>query len=267
MVTLTLVTILSGALVAGNDAGRAYNTFPKMNDEWFPSNYFGEVPDNNDNDNDDAVATHHRPHPSTSTAWPNLSSIFRNFYENTATVQFNHRFCGITTAMSGTAVSLYGLYRIYPSLQSLLSIGHSVTPTPNQLGKVVFPLSSSLSSSTLILLPYVRTGLLAIGLAVTGQFTLGVTTLMTYVPISLAALHQIGSVVVLTSAIYLFHTSRTILRTLPTTTATVATKTISNAATSTGIPITAAATVTKYSVLSNPLLSRQLSTIAKDKPY
>lgn len=31
---LVATTVLSGAYVAGNDAGRAYNTFPMMNDEW-----------------------------------------------------------------------------------------------------------------------------------------------------------------------------------------------------------------------------------------
>ena len=31
---LVATTVLSGAYVAGNDAGRAYNTFPMMNDDW-----------------------------------------------------------------------------------------------------------------------------------------------------------------------------------------------------------------------------------------
>eukprot|EP01067_Filipodium_phascolosomae_P004878 Filipodium_phascolosomae@DN2857_c0_g1_i1.p1 len=30
-------TIISGAFVAGNDAGFTFNTWPKMNDEWIPS--------------------------------------------------------------------------------------------------------------------------------------------------------------------------------------------------------------------------------------
>lgn len=32
----------SGCFVAGKDAGRAYNTWPDMNGEWFPSEYFSE---------------------------------------------------------------------------------------------------------------------------------------------------------------------------------------------------------------------------------
>ena len=38
--SITGVTINSDSLVAGNDAGCAYSTFPKTNDEWIPSNYY-----------------------------------------------------------------------------------------------------------------------------------------------------------------------------------------------------------------------------------
>ena len=38
--SITGVTINSDSLVAGNDAGCAYSTFPKTNDEWIPSDYF-----------------------------------------------------------------------------------------------------------------------------------------------------------------------------------------------------------------------------------
>jgi cytochrome c oxidase assembly protein subunit 15 len=37
---LVAVTAGSGAFVAGMDAGHAYNTFPTMNGEWLPSEYF-----------------------------------------------------------------------------------------------------------------------------------------------------------------------------------------------------------------------------------
>ena len=43
-VALLATTILSGAYVAGNDAGRAYNSFPKMGDEWIPSGIFALDP-------------------------------------------------------------------------------------------------------------------------------------------------------------------------------------------------------------------------------
>ncbi|KAH9602989.1 hypothetical protein KSS87_008914 [Heliosperma pusillum] len=51
------VTAISGAFVAGNDAGRAYNTFPKMGDTWIP---------------DDVLS---------------MKPLLRNFFENTSTVQ------------------------------------------------------------------------------------------------------------------------------------------------------------------------------------
>lgn len=58
---LIFFTALSGAFVAGMDAGLIYNTFPKMADKWIP---------------DDIIA---------------ISPILRNFTENPSTVQFNHR--------------------------------------------------------------------------------------------------------------------------------------------------------------------------------
>ncbi|XP_011871568.1 PREDICTED: cytochrome c oxidase assembly protein COX15 homolog [Vollenhovia emeryi] len=64
---LIFVTALSGALVAGMDAGLIYNTFPKMADKWIP---------------DEILA---------------ISPVLRNFTENAATVQFDHRILGITT--------------------------------------------------------------------------------------------------------------------------------------------------------------------------
>lgn len=66
---------MSGAFVAGIDAGKAFNTWPLMNDEyfikkaliyqyfrWFPSKYFSEK-----------------------------FTYWGNFIENKANVQFNHR--------------------------------------------------------------------------------------------------------------------------------------------------------------------------------
>jgi len=141
---LTAVTVASGALVAGNDAGRAFNTYPLMDGHWIPPEILELVP------------------------W------HRNFIENTATVQWNHRMLGTTTAL--TAVSI-------------LAIGLS----PNKAA---------------LLTPQARNGLYAVGIAATGQFTLGVTTLLYYVPFSLAAAHQMGSIVVFTSGIYLAHTLR-----------------------------------------------------------
>jgi cytochrome c oxidase assembly protein subunit 15 len=141
---LTGVTIISGALVAGNDAGRAFNTWPKMDDRWIPAEIMEIQP------------------------W------YRNLTDNTATVQFNHR-------MLGTSVAITGL--------SLVALGLS-------------------PSKSALITPQTRKGLYAVGLASVGQVTLGITTLLYYVPISLAATHQLGSIVVLTSGIYLAHSLR-----------------------------------------------------------
>jgi cytochrome c oxidase assembly protein subunit 15 len=58
---LIFVTALSGALVAGTRAGRVYNTFPLMNEHWIPPEIFALEP------------------------W------YSNFFNNLATVQFDHR--------------------------------------------------------------------------------------------------------------------------------------------------------------------------------
>jgi cytochrome c oxidase assembly protein subunit 15 len=143
---LTAVTVVSGALVAGNDAGRAYNTFPKMDGRWIPrySDMFELVP------------------------WQ------RNLIENTATVQWNHRVLGSLTTATALSVAAFGL----------------------------------MGNKAALLSPQARKGLIAVGLATVGQFTLGVTTLLNYVPLGLAAAHQLGSVVVFTSGVYLVHSLR-----------------------------------------------------------
>ena len=139
---LAAVTIISGALVAGNDAGRAFNTFPLMDGKWIPDDILELEP------------------------WQ------RNLTENTATVQWNHRVLGVATAASAVGLAAIGLRR--PSC----------------------------------ITPQVRNGLYAAGIAATGQATLGVVTLLNYVPISLAAAHQLGSIVVFTSGLYLTYSLR-----------------------------------------------------------
>lgn len=61
------LTILSGALVAGLDAGLVYNTFPLMDGAWVPHDYAAQSP------------------------------FYVNFFRNTAAVQFNHRLLAILT--------------------------------------------------------------------------------------------------------------------------------------------------------------------------
>mmetsp|Transcript_26987 Transcript_26987/g.59338 ORF Transcript_26987/g.59338 Transcript_26987/m.59338 type:complete len:423 (+) Transcript_26987:232-1500(+) len=148
LTSLTGLTIVSGALVAGNDAGRAYNTFPKMDGEWIPS----EIAD--------------------------LKPWYRNLKENTATVQFNHRVLGVSTAVAALGLAGLGLA------------------------------SPAKGKSAALFTRQVRTGLYAVGATSIGQMLLGITTLLQYVPLSLAAAHQVGSIVVFSSGIYLTHSLR-----------------------------------------------------------
>lgn len=67
LLALAFVQILSGALVAGIDAGRGYIDWPLMNGEFIPSESFDYVP------------------------------LWSNFFENPALVQFNHRILGYIT--------------------------------------------------------------------------------------------------------------------------------------------------------------------------
>eukprot|EP01016_Furgasonia_blochmanni_P003591 TRINITY_DN1140_c0_g1_i3.p1 TRINITY_DN1140_c0_g1~~TRINITY_DN1140_c0_g1_i3.p1 ORF type:complete len:476 (+),score=60.82 TRINITY_DN1140_c0_g1_i3:64-1491(+) len=64
---LIALNILSGALVAGIDAGKVHNTWPDMNGAFIPPDYLSRTP------------------------------LWRNFTENMGNVQFNHRYLGYFT--------------------------------------------------------------------------------------------------------------------------------------------------------------------------
>ncbi|KAL2548978.1 Cytochrome [Forsythia ovata] len=145
------VTAISGAFVAGNDAGRAFNTFPKMGDTWIPDDIFSMKP------------------------------LVRNFFENTSTVQLDHRI--LATA---TLFSICGLWWVTRKLD-------------------IHPAIQSLIGST-------------VGMAAL-QVTLGISTLLSYVPVSLGTAHQAGALTLFTLMILLNHTVRrpslSLLKTLP----------------------------------------------------
>lgn len=75
------LTILSGGFVAGLKAGLAYNTFPKMGDQWLPP-----------------------------AGWM-LEPGWRNLFENIATVQFDHRLLATLTLLSVMALWVYVVRR------------------------------------------------------------------------------------------------------------------------------------------------------------
>jgi cytochrome c oxidase assembly protein subunit 15 len=64
---LVSTTVISGGFVAGLKAGKIYNTFPLMGDQWFPPGLMA------------------------------LRPSWRNFFDNMTTVQFDHRYLAITT--------------------------------------------------------------------------------------------------------------------------------------------------------------------------
>ena len=116
-----------GAFVAGNDAGLVYNTYPDMCGRFFPSDYW---------------------HPYLDMKW-------RNFFENHANVQFNHR-----------------------------ALAHLLI-----LGTVAFPFlvrKAGINGVT-------RRAADLCALLAVSQGTLGVLTLLNHVPVSLGTLHQFGA--------------------------------------------------------------------------
>lgn len=134
------ITAISGAFVAGNDAGHAYNSFPKMGDTWIPEDVLSMEP------------------------------LIRNFFENTSTVQLNHRILATTTLLS-----VCGLWLASRKID-------------------MHPAIKSLIGSTF--------GMAAL------QVTLGISTLLMYVPTSLGSAHQAGALTLLSLMILLTHTLR-----------------------------------------------------------
>ncbi|MEO5350092.1 MAG: COX15/CtaA family protein [Magnetococcus sp. YQC-3] len=132
---LIFVTILSGGLVAGLHAGTIYNTFPLMNGAWLPEGFLQMQP------------------------------TFLNFFENMATVQWDHR-------LLATLVFLFVL-RFWWLARSA-------------------PLSRPARLALHLLL-----GMLFV------QLTLGITTLLWVVPIPLASAHQTGAVLLFTIALFI----------------------------------------------------------------
>ncbi|KAL0120024.1 hypothetical protein PUN28_008003 [Cardiocondyla obscurior] len=137
---LVFVTALSGAFVAGMDAGLIYNTFPKMADKWIP---------------EDLLA---------------ISPILRNFTENPATVQFDHRILGITTI---TLITYLGVLS----------------------RKYKLPGRGKKAIAAVLCAGYL-------------QVLLGISTLLCHVPLTLAASHQSGSLILLSTIVWLCHELR-----------------------------------------------------------
>jgi len=141
---LAAITLMSGVFVAGNDAGYSHNTWPKMLDDWVPPEW---------------IATVTSP-----------VKRARCFFEDTATVQFNHRSLAYATVLS--AVGVWMLAEKLPVSLSVVNIAR------------------------------------ALPLVALTQTTLGIVTLLSIVPPELGVLHQSIGVGTLTVFIFLLHTLR-----------------------------------------------------------
>lgn len=134
-------TMLSGAFVAGNDAGRAFNDWPFFAGRWIPEGIWKE------------------------------KLGYKNFLENTATVQFDHRILAYSTLAAVTGL----WYR-----------SEKVPLMPNK---------ATLGFRHLLGFAWAQAGL-------------GIITLMTIVPVSLGALHQAGALTLWTTALFVQHALR-----------------------------------------------------------
>jgi len=137
---LVVAMVVTGGFVAGIRAGYAYNTFPLMNGYWLPPEILAIEP------------------------W------YLNFFNNMATVQFDHRLFAWLLAVA------------VPWLW-------------HEAGRAGLPARTRL-----------LTHLLLAALAV--QIALGIATLLLVVPVALAAAHQAGALVVFTAALALNHALR-----------------------------------------------------------
>lgn len=140
LTTLIFVMVLSGGFVAGIHAGLAYNTFPLMNGHIIPPEIFMLEP------------------------W------YRNFFDNMATVQFDHRLIAWTLAI----------------LVPIFWFKSKNLPLPG---------SAHLACNLLLIMLMV-------------QISLGIATLLLVVPLPLAAAHQAGALLLFTAALWVNHQLR-----------------------------------------------------------
>ena len=140
LTALIAVTILSGGFVAGLKAGLIYNTFPMMGPYWFPPGLAA------------------------------LEPMWRNLFDNSTTVQFDHRILAITTF---TLIVVYWLRAKKADL-------------PPRAAKAT---NALLHTATL-------------------QIVLGISTLVLAVPTFLAVSHQAVALLLLSVAIFLSHSLR-----------------------------------------------------------
>lgn len=143
VLVLISLTIIAGGFVAGLNAGLTYNTFPLMDGRFVPAGY-GQ-----------------------------LAPFTRNWFENVAAVQFDHRLLAETTVVVVIMLWLIGRRAAWPRGPRLA-------------------LHALLGAALL-------------------QVSLGISTLLLVVPVPLAAAHQAGAVLLLTAGIVFRHRLREVV--------------------------------------------------------
>ena len=138
LTVLVMLTVISGGFVAGLNAGKVYNTFPMMGQYWVPPDFMS------------------------------LNPFWRNFFENPAAVQFNHRILATTTFI---LICVYWLVMRKQQLSKSAKKG----------------INALLHTSIL-------------------QVVLGIITLLLVVPIPLAVAHQGVAMLLFTVALFNCHT-------------------------------------------------------------
>ena len=134
LILLILITVASGGFVAGLDAGLVYNTFPKMGDSYIPHGIF------------------------------NIKPIYLNFFENPATVQFNHRLLGFLTFLAAILLFVYSKKcKLHKQIQKKMVL-------------IIF--------------------------VVILQVILGIGTLLSYVAIPIALTHQLGALILFSLSLW-----------------------------------------------------------------
>ncbi|XP_023142203.1 cytochrome c oxidase assembly protein COX15 homolog [Amphiprion ocellaris] len=126
---LVFLTALSGAFVAGLDAGLVYNSFPKMGERWVP---------------DDLLA---------------FSPTLKNFFENPTTVQFDHRILAISSLTAITGLYMFSRRMVLPrrakiaiSLLAAMAYGQVALGISTLLLYVPTPLAATHQSGSVALL-------------------------------------------------------------------------------------------------------------------
>ncbi len=134
------VTVIAGGFTAGTHAGFGYNTYPDMDGHLIPTGY------------------------------ASLHPFWRNWFQNLAAVQFDHRVLATLTVLTVGATLLVGL--------------RARLPRP------------------------AHDALMLLGWAVLAQYALGVTTLLLVVPVWAGTLHQTFAAILLSVTLFALHRLR-----------------------------------------------------------